>query len=243
MTAATLPQAAEAPRPNDIAGFLDALDGRRVFGWAWDRANPAERLRIEIRVDDAVAADTVADRPRPDLKANGIGDGAHAFEAMLSSDAAAPAALIAIAISPSSGARHILERRPAPRADGPDTGPGIAKVEPLIDLLHASQRRAVAAMQAAERKFDEAAARLTRLPELTQTLDQIRATQGDLARRIAEAEVFLVRFDGVLSQLEKQGQRRDPETLFNRQLLLLIGLGVVATAATIAAVVMAVLAG
>ena len=52
-----------------------------------------------------------------------------------------------------------------------------------------------------------------------------------------------MRFDGVLSQLEKQGQRRDPETLFNRQLLLLIGLGVVATAATIAAVVMAVLAG
>ncbi|MCC7046225.1 MAG: hypothetical protein IT562_05890 [Alphaproteobacteria bacterium] len=243
MTAATLPQPTEATRANTIAGFLDAVDGQRVFGWAWDRANAAERLRIEIRAGDALAADTVADRPRPDLKANGIGDGAHAFEAMLSIDGTPPDQLVATAISPSTGARQVLEHRPPPRADNADGGGAKAQVEPLIDLLHASQRRAVAAMQAAERKFDEAAARLTRLPELTQTLDQIRATQGDLARRIADAEVFLVRFDGVLSQLEKQGQRRDPERQFNRQLLLLIGLGVVATVATVAAVVMAVLAG
>jgi hypothetical protein len=239
MTATPAFRTEEALHASDIAGFLDALDGRRVFGWAWDRAKPEERLRIEIRVDDATAANTVADKPRPDLKANGIGDGAHAFEAMLGKDCASSSSLIAVAISPSNGSRHILDRRPPAKPENPD----VAKVEPLLDLLHASQRRAVAAMQAAERKFDDAAARLTRLPELSQTLDQIRATQGDLARRVAEAEVFLVRFDSVLSNLERQGQRRDPETRFNRQLILLIGLGMVATAATVAAIVMAVLSG
>jgi len=176
----------------------------------------------------------VADIARPDLKTNGIGDGAHAFEATLPRDVPSPLSLQVVAVSPRTGARQALDRRPPP-ADHPD----VARVEPLLDLLHASQRRALAAMQAAERKFDDAAARLARLPELAQTLDQIRATQGDLARRIAEAEVFLVRFDGVLSNLEKAGQRRDPEMLFNRQLLFVAGLGIVATAATVAAIVMA----
>jgi hypothetical protein len=234
MSAASALRTDAPPRPSDIAGFLDALDGRRVFGWAWDRANPDDRLRIEIRLDDAPVADTVADIARPDLKTNGIGDGAHAFEATLPRDVPSPLSLQVVAVSPRTGARQALDRRPPP-ADHPD----VARVEPLLDLLHASQRRALAAMQAAERKFDDAAARLARLPELAQTLDQIRATQGDLARRIAEAEVFLVRFDGVLSNLEKAGQRRDPEMLFNRQLLFVAGLGIVATAATVAAIVMA----
>lgn len=239
MSAAPLLRAGAATRASDITGFLDAVDGRRVFGWAWDRAKPEERLRIEILVGDTKAAETVADQPRPDLKDNGVGDGAHAFEAVLAEDCAMPSALVAVAISPSTGARQVLDRRPPPRSDSPET----AKVEPLLDLLHASQRRAVAAMQTAERKFDDAAARLTRLPELSHTLDQIRATQGELARRIAEAEVFLVRFDGVLSNLEKAGERRNPESQINRQLLAVIGLGIVATAATVGAIVMAFVLG
>jgi hypothetical protein len=239
MSAASALRTGATPRPSDITGFLDALDGRRVFGWAWDRANPEERLRIEIRVEDAVVADTVADIARSDLKANGIGDGAHAFETTLPQDCPSLLSVVAVATSPGTGARHVLDRRLPARSESPEA----AKVEPLLDLLHASQRRAVAAMQAAERKFDEAAARLTRLPELSQTLDQIRATQGDLARRIAEAEVFLVRFDSVLSNLEKASHRRNPETQFNRQLLIVVGLGIVATAATVAAIVMAVTLG
>lgn len=236
-----------ATRPSDIQGYVDAYEQRRAYGWAFDRAHPQARLRIELRFGDRQAGETIANRARPDLLAGGVGDGGCAFEVAIDDDREPTGAMTVVAVNPATGARHVLPG-PAAAAPGPATPAAVtpqdtARIESMLELLQASQRRALTAMQAAERKFDEAAARLTRLPELTQTLDQIRATQGDLARRIAEAEVFLVRFDGVLSQLEKQGQRRDPETLFNRQLLLLIGLGVVATAATIAAVVMAVLAG
>lgn len=232
-------EGASKARPSAIEGFIDAYEGRRVYGWAWDRTQPGTRLRIELTVDDAPAAQAVAASPRPDLKANGIGDGNCAFEIALDQDGVPAASLGVVAVNPSTGARHTLAWRPS---DAPPP-PELAKVEPLLDLLHASQRRAVAAMQAAERKFDEAATRLTRVPDMAQTLDQIRATQGDLARRIAEAEVFLVRFDTVLNGLEQASKQKAPEASFNRQSMLVIGLGILAMLSTVAAVVLAFVKG
>jgi len=216
---------------------VDAVEGRRIYGWAWDRANPSERLRIEIRDAEKVVAAVTADRPRPDLKANGIGDGLYAFEASLGEEPLAGDTLAAVAISPSTGQRVTLARRaPSPRSAAAAAAPAAV---PAQDIVNGAQRRAVAAMQAAERKFDDAAARLMRAPEMTQALEEIRVAQRDLARRIGEAEVFLVRFDGVLNTLERLGKQQAPNTTINRQTLLIVGLAMLATAATVAAVLLA----
>ena len=235
-----------ATRPSDIQGFVDAFEQRRAYGWAFDRAHPQARLRIELRLGDAQAGETIANRTRPDLLNGGVGDGACAFEVAIEDDREPTGGITVVAVNPATGARHIL---PGPaQAGGPAqaTPQDAAKMESLLGLLQDSQRQALTAMQAAERKFDAAATRLTRIPdlsrlnELSQSLDQIRSTQGDLARRIAEAEVFLVRFDSVLNGMEKANKHRAPEATINRQSLLVIGLGILATVATIAAVVMAV---
>ncbi|MBL8706144.1 MAG: hypothetical protein JNM30_14940 [Rhodospirillales bacterium] len=235
-----------AARPSDIQGFVDAFEQRRAYGWAFDRAHPQAKLRIELRFDDRQAGETIANRARPDLLTGGVGDGACAFEVAVEDDRAPTGSMTVVAVNPATGARHILPGPAAAAAPAAATSQDAAKVESLLELLQASQRRALTAMQSAERKFDDAATRLSRIPdlsrlnELSQSLDQIRATQGDLARRIAEAEVFLVRFDSVLNGMEKAGKQREPEATINRQSLLVIGLGILTTVATIAAIVMAV---
>ena len=69
-----------APQPADIDGRIDAISGGRLYGWAWDRIRPSDHLEVEIRVGDKVVATAFANQPRDDLKANGVGDGCHAFE-------------------------------------------------------------------------------------------------------------------------------------------------------------------
>lgn len=61
------------------AGFVEVVAADRVLGWAWDPARPETRLRVELRLGTTVLAEAVADRPRDDLAASGIGDGRHAF--------------------------------------------------------------------------------------------------------------------------------------------------------------------
>jgi len=67
----------------DIVGYIDSIGGSRVAGWAWNRQDPAERVAVEVRLDNQAVATVTADRPRADLERAGIGDGAHGFEARL----------------------------------------------------------------------------------------------------------------------------------------------------------------
>ncbi|MBU0726432.1 MAG: hypothetical protein KKC98_15865 [Alphaproteobacteria bacterium] len=67
-------------QPGGILGCIDAIEGDRLYGWAWDPAQPRTRLPVEIYVDGARAAQMEAGLLREDLEANGVGDGYHAFE-------------------------------------------------------------------------------------------------------------------------------------------------------------------
>ena len=87
-----------APR---IAGHLDVIDGRtasphlavppggrvELGGWLHAPDWPGARPRVEARLNGQLITTATADRPRRDLAAAGIGDGAHGFS--LSIDAAA----------------------------------------------------------------------------------------------------------------------------------------------------------
>src|SRR3546814_8980611 len=90
---------------------MDAIDGQRLFGWAWNPSSPGERLNIRILVDGKEIGTTLADRPRADLQRNGVGDGAHAFEFALSDDDAdVRSRLSVVAVSPSTGAKATLRK-------------------------------------------------------------------------------------------------------------------------------------
>jgi hypothetical protein len=53
----------------------------RVRGWAFDSANPAARVRLDVLVDGALIGHVLANRPRGDLaRAGTYGDGRHGFD-------------------------------------------------------------------------------------------------------------------------------------------------------------------
>jgi hypothetical protein len=62
-----------------LRGALDGADHRVIRGWAFDPACPDLAVAIEILVDDTCIHAMLAERPRPDLAAAGIGDGRHGF--------------------------------------------------------------------------------------------------------------------------------------------------------------------
>ena len=68
---------ADQPAASQIQGRLDAIEGRRLFGWVWDSARPTERLLIRILLEGRMICSATADLPRVDLRRNGIGDGGH----------------------------------------------------------------------------------------------------------------------------------------------------------------------
>jgi hypothetical protein len=73
----------KCPRAEDEAaqeGFLDSVSKDGIAGWAWDRRDPKEPLRIEILDGEAVVVTVVGDRFRNDLAQQRKGDGHHSFQ-------------------------------------------------------------------------------------------------------------------------------------------------------------------
>lgn len=181
-----------------IEGYVDALDGTRLFGWAWDRLHPQERLQIEVVIGGAVVAGATADHPRPDLQANGIGDGRHAFEVELADLLPEGAEAIVVAMSPSTGERLPLEMR-GPEEQGAEALTLLRQVAGAIDMLGRGQRRLGAALS--ERDKNAPAGE----PESLHTaLTDIAAAQRELRKQQDGFEVFLVRFDSLLRQLTER---------------------------------------
>ncbi len=62
-----------------MLGLIDAVELGHVHGWLWDPQRPEVRQTAVVWVDGEEVGRSLADRPRRDLAAGGIGDGAHAF--------------------------------------------------------------------------------------------------------------------------------------------------------------------
>ena len=71
-------------------GQVDTIQDRHLHGWAWQPSAPDRRLLVDIFVDGAFYGQQLAHRIRPDLRAQGIGDGGYGFEIDLG-DSSAPA--------------------------------------------------------------------------------------------------------------------------------------------------------
>lgn len=68
-----------AARSNSLQGRLERVTEDAVVGWVWDRARPGATIAVDLLLDGAPVATTLASRFRRDLLAAGIGTGAHGF--------------------------------------------------------------------------------------------------------------------------------------------------------------------
>lgn len=79
--------------PPRFVGYIDERSPHHLAGWAWNEADPAERLGYEVLHHGQVIASGVAAHPSPVLSTLGIGDGCHAFRILLPHPVTDPAAL------------------------------------------------------------------------------------------------------------------------------------------------------
>lgn len=191
-----------------IQGRIDAFEDGRLYGWAWDAAHPQSRMTIQVFLDERRLLTTVADTPRVDLRRNGIGDGAYAFDIELPQEAkAAPDGLSVIAVSPLDGTRQAL-RQPVPeeRAAEAAIALPLAHVLEKLDRLLAAQRQIAVGQRDATALLRDTTARLDTLAstdgELGEALALLRGGQGDLSQRVQDLEVFLFRFDTTLKAFD-----------------------------------------
>jgi len=64
----------------DIVGRLDGFHDGVAHGWAYRPAHPGQRVLVDIFADDVFVGQRLADMPREDLAAHGMGDGRHGFD-------------------------------------------------------------------------------------------------------------------------------------------------------------------
>lgn len=188
-----------------IKGRVDAIDNSRLFGWAFDPATPANRLTIRVLLDGKPIAEAVADRDRPDLKRNGIGDGLHAFDVMLPEFAVRRAGELSVVAITTGGKQHPLRvPRPDEQAAEALIAAPMTRILDKLDVLMASQRQ----LQVNQRSIQRHATTVIDGAGNSPTVDlvdisgSIETLRGDINQRLTELDVHLMRMDGVVAGLE-----------------------------------------
>lgn len=195
-----------APEQNNakpLKGRVDAIDQGRVFGWAFDPETPEKRLAIRVLLDGKVIAEALADRNRPDLKRNGIGDGNHAFEIALPEMASARSGeLVVLAATGKGGELPLRVPKPDEQAAEALIAAPLAKVLDKLDVLMAAQRQLQVSQRSALRSKvddgDEAES-----PGLAAISDDVANLRGEITQRLTDLDVHLMRLDGVIAGMEK----------------------------------------
>ncbi|WP_104666280.1 hypothetical protein [Ensifer adhaerens] len=195
-----------APEQNNskpLKGRVDAIDQGRVFGWAFDPETPEKRLAIRVLLDGKVIAEALADRNRPDLKRNGIGDGNHAFEIALPEMANARAGeLVVLAATDKGGELPLRVPKPDEQAAEALIAAPLAKVLDKLDVLMAAQRQLQVSQRSALRsKLD--GAEDEDVPGLGAISEDVASLRGEITQRLTDLDVHLMRLDGVVAGMEK----------------------------------------
>jgi len=63
-----------------LRGRLERVTRTMIEGWAFNPGDPDARISLTILANGAEIGRVLADRPRADLAAAGVGDGGHAFQ-------------------------------------------------------------------------------------------------------------------------------------------------------------------
>jgi hypothetical protein len=228
--------------PARLNGRVDALDGNRLHGWIWDEARPEERLIVRLLQDGKAILEVTADQSRIDLRRNGIGDGRHAFSMELE-DAVADARgeLAVVGVSPSTGVS--LELRLPPRAElaaEAAIAVPLARFFDRVEALIALNRRQQLAQKELGEKLDAIAARLDDGRAPAAKPEAAAKQESEIAQRLAELDVFQLRFDSTLRGFDERllairKEARNPLRQVTVILGFLSGLAAVLSFATLAA--------
>lgn len=203
--------------PPSIAGYIDAVKGLKVSGWAWNRAEPAAILEIEIRRDGKAAALGRADKFRTDLEKAGVGDGRHAFEITLETPIAPGAghSIEAFAMCPGLAQAVPLVNRTGAAPGGERQGvPAMpAEFRQWVDQVAAVQRTFEATVRSVIDDVRAAEARATSRPAaemraLTAAVESLHSAVGEISRQLQGLEVFQARFDSIAATLEQADAQR-----------------------------------
>jgi hypothetical protein len=194
-----------APQPADIDGRIDAITGGRLYGWAWDRVHPSDHLEVEIRVGDKLVATAFANQPRDDLKANGVGDGCHAFE--LAIELAPGETPTAIARSPATGDVMPL-RLPSDVETVTESvlGPTLLRMSALMDATQRNQQTVLRGLRELMKQGQAS-------PNLDKRLEELAASQEELKAQVSGIEIFLMRIDEHLHEVNNSLKQRAPATV------------------------------
>ena len=226
---------AEQNNTKPVNGRVDAIDQGRVFGWAFDPAEPHRRVAIRVILDGKTIAEAASDRDRPDLRRNGIGDGKHAFEIMLPEPAVSRASdLVVVAVNGPDNEQALRVPRPDEQAAEALISAPLTKVLDRLDVLMAAQRQ----LQVSQRSFirtqqidDSGEAETVGLVDISTAVASLRT---EITQRLSDLDVHLMRLDGVVAGMEKtlSGlQKRSNGELKPLLLLLFVLVGFAAGAA------------
>jgi hypothetical protein len=196
--------------PIELRGRVDAVDEGRIYGWAWNPAEPAGRIEVQVFRDDTPLATVIADKPRIDLKRNGIGDGGHAFDLELPQGSVAPGVrLRVVAVHRESGVN--VELRIPSDAERAAEAAFSTPLGPILDRLESAtlaQRRIQSGHTAVLRELTAAARQIADVAGgdsgLADAVKAMRDGQQAIADRFAEMEVVFLRFDSVLAEFHQR---------------------------------------
>ena len=144
----------KAVRQVSVNGYIDAIANNRVYGWAWDAQKPDARITVRLQAGGTTVGIVAADLLREDLKGNGIGDGAHAFETALP-EGVSPNDLSLLAVCPDTGEtvelspRAVVRHQPA--AGGQDLRTAVETLAKSHGFIHKKLQTMAAAMEESRR--------------------------------------------------------------------------------------------
>lgn len=177
-----------------VRGFVDGLSGNQIDGWAFEAAHPTERVIVELRLDGATLATTVADRHRTDLVRAGIGDAFHGFRFPLKpawAERRSDLQVVARGVEGDEAPLPLFQRGAAPGAGAPAApSPQVMKA---IEQLVASQR-------ALEGRLAELADRAPS-PALPVPVSAMPVEPAEAEARLATLEGWVARLDAKLAEL------------------------------------------
>jgi len=194
MSASAEKNEAAAVRQVSVNGYIDAITSNRIYGWAWDAQQPAAKITLRMQVNGKMVGVITADLPREDLKASGIGDGAHAFDAAIP-EGVSPNDLKLMAVCPDTGQTVEL----APRAiaggtesnDASDLRIAVETLTKSHGFIHRKLQSIVAALEESRRQGTKGAA----------SNALVVSTEADYApmSRLQTLENAIVRLDDMMS--------------------------------------------
>ena len=195
--------ASEQDNAKPMNGRVDAVDMGRIFGWAFDPMAPDQRLTIHVLLDGKVIAEAVADRNRPDLRRNGIGDGKHAFEIALPDPLQSRANDIVVMARNGAGSEQAL-RVPQPDEQAAEAliAAPLAKVLDKLDVLMAAQRQLQVSQRSLQRapEIDSDKTETAGLADIGNAVESLKV---EISQRLNDLDVHLMRMDGVVAGMEK----------------------------------------